>query len=158
LSATQVTLLLADAAVRRADFSSLELLSCGGAPLAPATVRAAVATFGCEFFLSYGMTECCGKIAMSLVDAAVRAELGPAGTLDLVCSSGRPFFLLDVRVVAGSASAAPADEDDAADVARGSGAVGEVRIRAELKSSTRLQCERMRRFRRELFCRASRTQ
>ncbi|KAK7242852.1 phosphopantetheine binding protein [Aureococcus anophagefferens] len=75
------------------------------------------------------MTECCGKIAMSLVDAAVRAELGPAGTLDLVCSSGRPFFLLDVRVVAGSTSAAPADEDDAADVARGAGAVGEVWIR-----------------------------
>jgi len=140
VASTMVTLLLADAAVRRADFSSLELLSCGGAPLAPATVRAAVATFGCEFFLSYGMTECCGKIAMSLVDAAVRAELGPAGTLDLVCSSGRPFFLLDVRVVAGSTSAAPADEDDAADVARGAGAVGEVRIRAELKSSTRLQC------------------
>ena len=139
VASTMVTLLLADAAVRRADFSSLELLSCGGAPLAPATVRAAVATFGCEFFLSYGMTECCGKIAMSLVDAAVRAELGPAGTLDLVCSSGRPFFLLDVRVVAGSTSAAPADEDDAADVARGAGAVGEVRIRAELESSTRLQ-------------------
>ena len=76
----------------------------------------------------------------------VRAELGPAGTLDLVCSSGRPFFLLDVRVVAGSASAAPADEDDAADVARGSGAVGEVRIRVELKSSTRLQCEHTRQF------------
>ena len=120
-------------------------------------MRAAVATFCCEFFLSYGMTECCGKIAMSLVDAAARAELGPAGTLDLVCSSGRPFFLLDVRVVAGSASAAPADEDDAADVARGAGAVGEVWIRAELESSTRLQCEHTRRFRRNLFCCASRT-
>ena len=29
--------------------------------------------------------------------------------------------------------------------------------RVEIKSSTLLQCERMRRFRREIFCRASRT-
>jgi len=33
-----------------------------------------------------------------------------------------------------------------------------VALRVEIKSSTRLQCARMRRFRRRLFCRASRTQ
>lgn len=27
----------------------------------------AIALFGCEFFLSYGMTECCGKISMSIL-------------------------------------------------------------------------------------------
>lgn len=27
----------------------------------------AIALFGCEFFLSYGMTECCGKISISIL-------------------------------------------------------------------------------------------
>lgn len=104
--------------------------------------------FGCEFFLSYGMTECCGKISMSILpedvshlsganlaklvangshradccspdssssDKAVHFSLmslhsprqaGMSGIcsavedqIRLVCSSGRPFELMDVRVV-----------------------------------------------------------
>ncbi|KAH8049037.1 ligase [Aureococcus anophagefferens] len=94
-----VTLLLADATVKAADWSSLELLSCGGAPLSRATVLDALNTFRCEFFLSYGMTECCGKISASLVDGPTRDRVGPAATLDLVCSSGRPFSLVDVELV-----------------------------------------------------------
>jgi acyl-CoA synthetase (AMP-forming)/AMP-acid ligase II len=35
--------------------------------LAPAVVVRAIAVFGCQFFLSYGMTECCGKISMSIL-------------------------------------------------------------------------------------------
>jgi long-subunit acyl-CoA synthetase (AMP-forming) len=31
--------------------------------------RRIVAHLGCEFFNSYGMTECCGKISMSLLPA-----------------------------------------------------------------------------------------
>jgi acyl-CoA synthetase (AMP-forming)/AMP-acid ligase II len=44
------------------DPSPLRILSCGGSPLAPTVVRRAVGAFGCEFFVSYGMTECCGKV------------------------------------------------------------------------------------------------
>ena len=40
------------------DTSSLRMVSCGGSPLPPAAVRRAVASLGCEFFMSYGMTEC----------------------------------------------------------------------------------------------------
>ncbi|KAH8051562.1 hypothetical protein JL722_10739 [Aureococcus anophagefferens] len=83
LASTMVTLLLADATVKAADWSSLELLSCGGAPLSRATVLDALNTFKCEFFLSYGMTECCGKISTSLVDGPTRDRVGPAATLDL---------------------------------------------------------------------------
>ncbi|EGB12678.1 hypothetical protein AURANDRAFT_18768, partial [Aureococcus anophagefferens] len=119
VASTMITLLLADPAVGKADASSLEMLSCGGAPLSAATVLSALATFDCEFFLSYGMTECCGKISMSLVDEATRARVGPAKTLDLITSSGRPFGLLEVRVA----------DADAVDVAPGSGGVGEVWIR-----------------------------
>ncbi|EGB08699.1 hypothetical protein AURANDRAFT_26054, partial [Aureococcus anophagefferens] len=119
VASTMVTLLLADPAVGKADASSLEMLSCGGAPLSAATVLNALATFDCEFFLSYGMTECCGKISMSLVDEATRDRVGPAKTLDLITTSGRPFGLLEVRVA----------DADAVDVAPGSGGVGEVWIR-----------------------------
>ena len=72
--------------------------------------------FKCEFFLSYGMTECCGKISTSLVDAATRQRVGPARTRTLVQTSGRPFRLLEVRVVRGAGAAVPADETDARDV------------------------------------------
>ena len=38
VASTMITLLLADPRAARADWSSLELLSCGGAPLSAATV------------------------------------------------------------------------------------------------------------------------
>ena len=72
--------------------------------------------FKCEFFLSYGMTECCGKISTSLVDAATRQRVGPARTRTLVQTSGRPFRLLEVRVVRGAGAAVPEGETDARDV------------------------------------------
>ena len=39
------------------DLSSIELLSCGGAPLSQENTAKAIQIFDCEFFLSYGMTE-----------------------------------------------------------------------------------------------------
>ncbi|KAJ1456737.1 hypothetical protein M885DRAFT_554740 [Pelagophyceae sp. CCMP2097] len=119
VAATMVMLVLADPAAAAADLRSLQLVSCGGAPLSRETVLRAVERFGCEFFLSYGMTECCGKISMSLVDAETRRRCGAAEVLDLVCTSGRHFSLLEVRVLA-------AGDGDAVDVSpseRG-GAVG----------------------------------
>ena len=145
LASTMVTLLASCPALAATDVSRLRLLSCGGSPLPPATVAAAIAAFGCEFFVSYGMTECCGKIAMSLLPADA-AALPPAEQLALICTSGRsvtiletitcmpqvrvhqhtkqavlvwrrrPFKLLEVRVVA---------EDDS-DVGAGSQQIGEV--------------------------------
>ena len=40
-------------------------------------VLRSLSEFGCEFFLSYGMTECCGKISMSLLDAPAVRSLTP---------------------------------------------------------------------------------
>lgn len=73
-------------------------------------------TFGCEFFCSYGMTECCGKISMSLLTPEVRA-LPQSTQLDLVCTSGYPFIFTDLRVV----------NEAGKDVARDGVEVGEVR-------------------------------
>ena len=53
LASTMVTLLLSDPGVERRDLRSLELLSCGGAPMNRETLLRACRVFGCEFFLSY---------------------------------------------------------------------------------------------------------
>ncbi|KAJ1457678.1 hypothetical protein M885DRAFT_598854, partial [Pelagophyceae sp. CCMP2097] len=130
VAATMVILVLADPSAAAESFRSLQLFSCGGAPLSTQTVLRAVERFGCEFFLSFGMTECCGKISMSLVDAETRRQCGAAEVLDLVCTSGRPFGLLEVRVATSRAGAlTPADDADAVDVERNGRDVGEVWIR-----------------------------
>ncbi len=60
-ASTMVTLLVSNPLLPQLDLSCLRIASCGGSPLPPATVRRAIAAFGCPFFISYGMTECCGK-------------------------------------------------------------------------------------------------
>ena len=121
MASTMVALMCASPVRGHVDLSALRLVSCGGSPLAATVVSRAIATFGCEFFVSYGMTECCGKISMSLLQSAQRGdEAFPfSGQLETVCTSGRPFRLQSVRVVS----------DDGSVVAAGSGVVGEVQCR-----------------------------
>ena len=98
MASTMATLLLSHPTCAERDLTSLQLLSCGGAPLSAAVMQRAMAVFQCEFFLSYGMTECCGKISMSLLTDEVRL-LPAAEQHQYVLTSGRPFGLLEVRVV-----------------------------------------------------------
>ena len=66
-ASTMVTLLVSNPLVPQLDLTSMRVVSSGGSPLPPAMVKRAIAVFGCQFFISYGMTECCGKISMSLL-------------------------------------------------------------------------------------------
>jgi acyl-CoA synthetase (AMP-forming)/AMP-acid ligase II len=61
-----------------------------------ASVVKLIARFGCEVFASYGMSECCGKISMSILD---HTSLHPAEAVRRVCTSGRPFHLVDIRLL-----------------------------------------------------------
>lgn len=81
------------------DLSSVRVLSCGGSPLPAHDVQAAIAAFGCQFFCSYGMTETCGKIAMSLLGPKAHQNLSLDEQLKLVCSSGRPFQPLEINLL-----------------------------------------------------------
>lgn len=128
VASTMITLICASPQLVNIDLTSLRLVSCGGSPVADAVVKRAIASFGCEFFVSYGMTECCGKISMSLLEPAQRSNEVSAlnGTasvfadqLETVCSSGRAFRLQTIRVVS----------EDGAIVSPGSGIVGEVQCR-----------------------------
>ena len=68
---------------------------------------------------SAGMTECCGKISMSILpkDASTRFTLEEQ--LGLICTSGRPFCLMEVRVMG----------EDGRPVLPGSNGIGEVQCR-----------------------------
>jgi acyl-CoA synthetase (AMP-forming)/AMP-acid ligase II len=81
------------------DLTSLRLVSCGGSPQSPQVIAQAVAAFGCEFFVSYGMTECCGKISMSLLPwrEGWWVQVGLDRAWQQVNTSGRPFLLMEVR-------------------------------------------------------------
>jgi acyl-CoA synthetase (AMP-forming)/AMP-acid ligase II len=101
MASTMVALLVSSPLAPHLDLASLRVVSCGGSPQAPAVVRRAVALLGCEFFVSYGMTECCGKISMSILPEGGAEVLGAQEALELVCTSGRPFRLLQVGAVCG---------------------------------------------------------
>ena len=55
-----------EAAGFSSEGSSLRLLSCGGAPISRAFIERGYHMFNCPFFVSYGITESCGKLAMSM--------------------------------------------------------------------------------------------
>ena len=86
VASTMVTMLVNNPLVEQLDLSSLRLLSCGGSPQSPAVVARAVAVFGCEFFLSYGMTETCGKISMSILPEDLGALSGGSSGAAAACT------------------------------------------------------------------------
>lgn len=100
------------------DFSRLRILSCGGSALDAASVDKLIQIFGCEIFMSYGMTECCGKISMSILSKEHR-QRSRAEQFELIATSGRPFKLMEVRIV----------DDRGVDVPRDNQTPGEVWIR-----------------------------
>jgi acyl-CoA synthetase (AMP-forming)/AMP-acid ligase II len=102
VASTMVAMMASSPLLPGLDLASLRVMSCGGSPQSPAVVQRAISAFGCEFFVSYGMTECCGKISMSLLPPEDQwGGRSPAELLGLVCTSGRPFRLLQVGGVCG---------------------------------------------------------
>ena len=103
-----ITMMVNNPLAEVVDLTSLRVLSCGGSPQSKAIVTRAIALFGCEFFLSYGMTECCGKISMSILPKDT-SSLTPAEQLDLVCTSGRPFCMIHAKIVGEHGQEVPRD-------------------------------------------------
>lgn len=110
LASTMIAIMVENPVIDQLDFSSLRLLSCGGSPQSPAVIARAISVFGCEFFISYGMTECCGKISMSLIQPEDLSRKSNEELFDLICTSGRPFCLIDVRIVGDDNFDVPKDD------------------------------------------------
>ncbi len=104
----------------RFDYQSLRMMLSGGAPIAPAVVRAIVDTFGCEYVQTYGMTETSPYLTMSLLKDHLRA-LPVEEQLRYRAKTGRPFLGVDLRIV----------DEAGVPVANDERAVGEIQVRGE---------------------------
>ena len=99
----------------RYDLSSLRLAMSGGAPPAPALVKAMLERFGCEVFVGYGLTETSPVLTLARPKAHLRHE--PADRqLARRARTGYPILGVEVRVV----------DEDGRDVAADGQAVGEI--------------------------------
>ena len=105
---------------QRYDYRSLRLILSGGAPIAPAVVRAIIETFGAEYVQTYGMTETSPYLTLSLLKAHLR-ELGAEAQFRYRAKTGRPFVAVELRVVREDGTPVAADEAEA----------GEIQVRGE---------------------------
>jgi acyl-CoA synthetase (AMP-forming)/AMP-acid ligase II len=114
---TMLASLLTVADVGRVDVSSMRLLGYGAAPLPPATIKEAMATFRCPFLQMYGTTELLG---MSNMLFPADHRLGLSTRPELLSSIGRPLSWVDTQIV---------DEDNCAVK---SGEIGELLVRSDV--------------------------
>jgi acyl-CoA synthetase (AMP-forming)/AMP-acid ligase II len=78
------------------DFSTLKRINYGASPIGEELLKRAMATFGCDFQQSYGMTETSGAVAQLTVADHHRAL---AGRPELLASCGRQNAVATLRVV-----------------------------------------------------------
>jgi fatty-acyl-CoA synthase len=117
---TMLNLMVKHPRARDFDYGHLRLVMSGGAPIAPALVRAVIETFGCEYVQTYGLTETSPYLTMSLLSERLRA-LPPEAQLAWRAKTGRPFVAVEVEVV----------DEQGAPVARDGQQVGEIWARGD---------------------------
>lgn len=116
---TMLNLMVKEPGAKERRYTLRAMLS-GGAPIAPDVVRRILATFGCDYVQTYGMTETSPYLTLSLLTDELR-ELPEAEQLLIKCKTGRPFHGVELRVV----------DDDGAPIANDGKAVGEIRVRGK---------------------------
>jgi acyl-CoA synthetase (AMP-forming)/AMP-acid ligase II len=77
-------------------FEALRLVYYGSSPIAEPTLRQAIASFGCGFMQSYGMTEATQSVTFLTPADHLR---GLDGRPELLQSAGRPAHATEIRVV-----------------------------------------------------------
>ena len=98
--------LLMTPGVERTDFTSLRIFHYGASPISEDLLTRALATFGCGFVQSYGLTETCGA-AVTLGPE----EHEPAGpNAHRLRSAGRPLPGVGLRIVAPDGTDVPTGE------------------------------------------------
>jgi fatty-acyl-CoA synthase len=96
------------------EYPRLASIAYGASPIAPETLRSAMAAFGCDLIQVYGMTETTAAATALYPEDHVRAL---AGEEELLLSAGRPVLSTEVTIV----------DDEGNELPRG--AVGEIVIR-----------------------------
>ena len=104
------------------DFSSLQLVSVGGAPASTTLLAALEKRFGCTVCSGYGLTETCPVLTVALPTGALRAREDDAARLHRQATTGLPIPGIDLRVVDDAGAEVPAD----------SATVGEIVVRSNV--------------------------
>jgi long-chain acyl-CoA synthetase len=110
-----IQVLLAMPAAKETDFSSLQLIAYGAAPISESVLEAAIRTFRCKFAQAYGMTETSGSC--TLLTPEDHEPDGP--NTHRLRSAGTPAPGVELRVV---------DPETLEDVPMGE--VGEILVRS----------------------------
>lgn len=92
MASTMLALLVSQPLLPAYDLTSLRLVSCGGSAQSDTVVQRAIALLGCQVFVSYGMTESCGKIAMTMRRDLPTPDDKPEDLVAALCSSGMHCF------------------------------------------------------------------
>lgn len=114
---TMLNLMVKEPGAAERSYALRTMLS-GGAPIAPDVVRRILATFGCDYVQTYGMTETSPYLTISLLDGRQR-DLPLEEQRRLRARTGRPFLGIELEVV----------DDAGAPVPRDDRSVGEIRVR-----------------------------
>ncbi|NOT86205.1 MAG: fatty acid--CoA ligase [Methylococcaceae bacterium] len=96
---------LAEPACQTTDFSSVQGFLYGASPIAPGLLRKAMATFNCDFFQVYGLTET-GNMAVCL-----RPEDHSLGGNKKMESAGKPLPGVQVRIIDADNNPLPINQD-----------------------------------------------
>ena len=118
---TMLNLMVNHPDVGRYDYRSLRVLLSGGAPIAPEVVRKIVATFRSDYIQTYGMTETCPYLTLSVLKAHLKA-LPPDEQLRFKSKTGKETIAVELRVV----------NDKGLDVARDEKEVGEIIVKGDI--------------------------
>lgn len=112
---TILHMLMADPGFAALDLTKWKVV-VGGAAM-PKTMCRKLLRKGADVFTGYGMSETCPVLTLAQVDAE---NLSEDEEVDLRCKTGRPLPLVDIRLV----------DEEMGDIEEGSGAVGELVVRA----------------------------
>jgi acyl-CoA synthetase (AMP-forming)/AMP-acid ligase II len=100
-------------------YPDLRRILSGGAPITPTLVNQVIATFGCDYVQTYGLTETSPFLTMSLLPEHLKSR-PRAVQCEFQCKSGRPLSGVEVRVLGDDGSSVPPDETTVGEiVARG---------------------------------------
>ena len=118
---TMLNLLVNEPDVTRYDCSSLRVLLSGGAPIAPEVVKRVIETFKCDYIQTYGMTETCPYLTMSILKNHLK-RLSYEDQLHYKSKTGREFIGVELKVVRKDGTEVRADGQE----------VGEIIVRGDI--------------------------
>lgn len=95
---TMLNALINDPKISSFDYSSLRVLLCGGAPIAPELVKQIMQTFQCDYIQTYGMTETSPYLTLSILKENL-THLPEGEQFKFKAKTGRPFMGVSLKVV-----------------------------------------------------------